>query len=162
MRFTLEQSLPGTVDEVLGALLDSEFLACLGDLPKLAPPEVLDQARDGDRVVQRIRYRFTGTLSSAVTRVIDPSKLTWVQATTYDLAARHATFRVIPDHYGSKLRCEGTYTFTARGIGTVRCVDADLSVSIPLVGRAVERAIVSGLREHIDTEGELLAEWVSQ
>ena len=160
MRFTLEQTLPGAVDDVLEALLDPEFLACLGDLPNLDHPEVLDQARDGDRVVQRVRYRFTGSLSPAVTRVIDPAKVTWIDETTYDLAARAATFRVLPDHYPGKLRCEGTYTFTAQDGSTVRRSDGDLVVKAPLVGRIVERAILGGLREHFATESDLLAEWL--
>jgi hypothetical protein len=160
MRFTLEQTLPGRVDDVLATLLDPAFLACLGDLPNLDKPEILDQVRDGERVVQRVRYRFTGSLSPAVTRVIDPAKVTWVDETTYDLGTRSATFRVLPDHYAGKLRCEGAYTFTERGETTVRRSEGDLVVKAPLVGRIVERAILGGLRDHFATESDLLAEWL--
>jgi hypothetical protein len=41
MRFSIDQALPGDIDAVLAALLDPEFLRCLGDLPNLAPPTVL-------------------------------------------------------------------------------------------------------------------------
>ena len=157
MRFSLDQELPGTVDRVLAALLDPELLSRLGELPNLGAPEVLGQERDGDVVVQRVRYAFTGSLSPAVTRVIDPKKVTWVDETTYDLSARHATFRIIPDHYANKLRCAGTYTFTERGAITVRHAEGDLSVGVPLVGRIVERAIVSGLQDHLRAEADLLA-----
>lgn len=160
MRFELDQVLPGTVDAVLEALLDPEFLRCLGDLPNLAPPEMLGQQRDGDRVVQRVHYRFTGALSPAVSRVIDPKKVTWIDEITYDLAAKRATFTIVPDHYVNKLRCSGSYEFTERGTSTVRRALGDLSVSVPLVGRVVERAIVSGLEEHISTEADLLREWL--
>jgi hypothetical protein len=160
MRFSLDQELPGDVDAVLAALLDPEFLRCLGDLPNLAPPMVLGQERDGDIVVQRVHYTFTGSLSPAVTRVIDPKKLTWVDETTYDLAARRASFRIVPDHYVNKLKCAGEYSFTARGATTLRHVAADLTVGVPLVGRVVERAIVSGLQDHMRTEVDLLAEFL--
>ena len=43
---------------------------------------------------------------------------------------------------------------------TVRRSDGELSVSVPLLGRIVERAILSGLEEHIEREGDLLAEWL--
>lgn len=157
MRFSLDQELPGTVDRVLAALLDPELLANLGELPNLGAPEVLSQERVGDVVTQRVRYAFTGSLSSAVTRVIDPKKVTWVDETTYDLAARRASFRIIPDHYEKKLRCAGTYTFTERDGVTVRHAEGDLSVGVPLVGRVVERAIVSGLQDHLRAEADLLA-----
>ena len=36
----------------------------------------------------------------------------------------------------------------------------DLRVSFPLVGGKVERAIVSGLREHADLEAAALRDWL--
>jgi hypothetical protein len=160
MRFAITQELPGAADVVIATLLDPAFLAGLGELPNLAPPTVLDQTRSGDVVVQRVHYRFVGSLSSAVTRVIDPAKVSWVDEVTYDLADRRATFRIIPDHYGDKLRCHGTYTFEEQTASTVRRVEGELSVRVPLVGRMVERAIVGGLTEHIETEASLLTEWL--
>lgn len=160
MRFSLEQTVPGTVEAVLAALLDPAFITSLGELPMLHAPEVLSQERDGTIVVQRVRHRFAGTLPPAVTRVIDPKKVTWVDQTTYDLAAGRAEFHIIPDTYGNKLRCHGTYVFTARDGMTVRRSEGELKVSVPLLGRAVERAIVSGVLEHIEREGDLLATWL--
>ena len=160
MRFSLEQTLAGRIDDVIAALLDPDFIECLGDLPNLAPPEVLDQTRDRDIVVQRVRYRFTGHLSSAVTRVIDPRKVTWIDETTYDLSVKRATFRIIPDHYVNKLRCSGTYAFSELGAATARRAEGAISVGVPIVGRVVERAIVSGLQGHLETEADLLGEWL--
>jgi hypothetical protein len=160
MRFTLDLELPGDVDDVLAALLDPELLRSLDGLPNLGAPKLLSQDRDGHTVVQRVHYQFTGTLSAAVTRVIDPRNVTWVDETTYDLAARRATSRILPDHYADKLRCTATHTFTQRGDVTVRRVEGDLSVRVPLVGRVVERAIVSGLEDHLRAEADLLARWL--
>lgn len=144
----------------MGALVDPAFLARVGDLPNLAHPELLDQRRDGVVVHQRVRHRFAGSLSSAVTRVIDPAKLTWVEESTYDLARGTASFRIVPDHYAGKLRCEGDIAFVASGDTTTRRVTGELSVKVPLVGRAVERAIVSGLEDHLRAEGALLQQWL--
>ena len=161
VRFTIEQVFPRPVDEVIAALLEPAFLECIGDLPNLAPPQLLDQQRTGHTVVQRIRYRFTGSLSPAVSRVIDPSKVTWVNETTFDLGARRASFQIIPDHYVHKLRCSGTYVFTQRDPQTTtRCIEGELTVGVPLVGKIVERAIFSGLEEHLNAEAALLLEWL--
>ena len=70
MRFQVDQALPGSVEEVLAAFTDPGFLASVGDLGKVGDPEVLDQVREGTVVRQRVRYRFTGDLSPAVTSVI--------------------------------------------------------------------------------------------
>lgn len=160
MHFSLEQSFPGDADTVLAALVGRAHLRDLGATSKVAPPVLLDERRDGDTVVQRTHYRFTGSLSAAVTRVIDPGKLTWIEETTYHLSSRRVAFRIIPDHYGTKLRCAGTATFSERDGVTFRHVEGDLSVKAPLVARLVERAIVSGFEEHLVAEAALLARWL--
>jgi len=162
VRFSVEQVLPGTVEEVLDVLADPGFVPELGALPKVGPPQLLEHRLEDGRLHQRVRYRFTGALSPAVTRVIDPSRLVWVDETTYDLAAATASFRILPDHYANRLRCSGRYRFTPAPAGCRRSIDGDLTVSYPLVGRAVERAILSGLEDHLAAEAELVGRWLAR
>jgi hypothetical protein len=163
VRFHLEQALPASADEVIDVLVDPDFLASLAELPKLGRPEVLEQRVDGRLVHQRVRYRFAGALSPAVTAVVDPDKLVWVDETTYDRAARTATFRILPEHYADRLTAGGTYRFVGTGPSTcTRTADGDLKVRFPLVGGKVERAIVSGLEEHITHESALVRRWLER
>lgn len=162
MRFTVDETLPGSVDEVLAAFVDPVFLATLTDLPTVAAPEVLDQQRDGDVVRQRLRYRFTGHLSSAVTAVIDRDKLVWVDDHTYDLAAGTGSFRILPEQYGDRIEAGGTERFTAAGGRTRWTLDAELRVHWPVVGRLVENAIVSGLRDTLANEAACVGAWLSR
>ena len=148
MRFELQQRFRAAPDDVARAFADAGFYAALQELPNVDRPEVLDRQEDGERVRLRVRYRFTGALSPAARRVIDPARLTWVEDTTHDLASRTARFVLLPDHYGSRFSCAGGYRFDPDGDGTRRRLEGDLTVRFPLVGRAVERAIVSGLRDH--------------
>ena len=162
MRFTVDQDLPGTVDEVLAALADPGFVPELGALPKVGTPELLQHEVVDGTLHQRVRYRFTGALSPAVMRVVDPGRLVWVDDTTYDLEAATATFRIIPEHYANRLRCSGRHRFSATAGGCRRSVEGDLTVSYPLVGRAVERAILSGLEEHLQAEADLIGRWLAR
>jgi hypothetical protein len=162
VRFSLDQDLPGSVEEVLAVLADPGFVPELGALPKVGPPELLEHRVADGTLHQRVRYRFTGALSPAVTRVIDPARLVWVDDTTYDLAAGTATFRILPEHYANRLRCSGRYRFSPRPVGCRRSVEGDLTVSYPLVGRAVERAILSGLEEHLGAEADLVGRWLAR
>lgn len=162
MRFALDQALPGSIDEVLAAFTDPGYLAALGELGKVGAPEVLDQTREGDVVLQRVRYRFTGDLSPAVTSVIDRDKFVWVDEHTYDLAACTASFRIVPEHYRDRLKCSGTERFHRIAEGTNRHVEAELTVRWPLVGGLVERAIVSGLKEHLAEEAVLIEAWLTR
>lgn len=149
MHFHIEQQFNGALSDVENAFCSPELLARLASLPKVGGAELLEQRHDGDKVFQRIRYRFTGDLSSAVTAVIDPDQLTWVEESVLDRTTHVTTWKIVPDHYASRLTCSGTFRLTGKADDlTVRTTDAEIKVHFPLVGGKVERAIVSGLEEH--------------
>lgn len=152
MRFDLTQTIAAPVDEVARAYASAELYAHLGGTDKLGPPDVLDRTASGDTVTLRIRYRFVADLSPAVTAVVDPQRLTWVEESVHDLAARSVAVTLHPDHYADRLRCTGRYGYAAKGDTTVRQIDGELKVKALLVAGAVEKAIVSGLKEHLQAE----------
>jgi hypothetical protein len=152
VRFDLTQTIAAPVDEVARAYASAELYEALGGTDKLGPPDVLDRSADGDVVTLRIRYQFVADLSPAVTAVVDPKKLTWVEHSVHDLSARTVAVTLHPDHYADRLRCTGRYGYTARGEATVRQIDGELKVKALLVAGAVEKAIVSGLKEHLEAE----------
>ena len=88
MDFTVIQVFAAGADAVARAYASPELYEHLVGLPKLGTPEVLDHRVDGDIVRLQVRYRFVGDLSPAVTAVVDPRRLSWVEHSTHDLAAR--------------------------------------------------------------------------
>ena len=163
MRFAVEQRFPAPLEAVEAALLDPAFLARLALLPKLGEPQLLASEVDGPIVRQQVRYRFAGELAPAVTAVVDPRRLTWVEHTTFDRRSHRGEHRIVPDHYGERLRCSYT-TQLGGGDGsfTSRVTEGELRVRFPLVGGRVERAIVSGLVEHAELEAEVLGRWLAK
>ena len=162
MRFTIEQRFPGPLGAVEAAYLDPHFLEEMGRLPKLGRPRLLDQTEEGDTVGRRIHYTFAGDLSPAVTAVVDPDKLSWVEESTLDRRTHRTTFRIVPDHYGRRLACSGTFVLLPDANGTRRVTEGDIEVRFALVGGRVERAIVSGLQEHAGLEEKVMAAWLTQ
>ncbi len=136
-------------------LYDPGFIEVMAQLPKLGRPQIVSWDDQGDTLHTQVRYAFVGELSSAVRRVIDPARLTWIQDQTTDRRSHQAASSPsCPDHYPGLLRCGGTFSLTHdRSGGSVRLARGRIQVSMPIVGPKVERAIVSGLEEHAETEG---------
>jgi uncharacterized protein DUF2505 len=153
--FLIEQTYAADPDEVARAYTEPELYDLIAEVSSLGRPEVLDRTnQDGGKVVVlEVRYRFTGRLSTAARAILDPDKLSWVEHSTHEVARRHVDYRLVPDHYGDRFRASGKCT-TRRGPhgGAVRTVEGTVRVKGPLVGRAVENAIVSGLRDHLASE----------
>lgn len=153
MRFELDQHFSSTADAVADAYADPDLYPTLVGLPKLGGIEVLDHDRNEHRARLRIRFRFTGHLPAAVTTVVHPGKLTWVQESDHDLADGSARFLLKPDHYPDRLKASGRFTITAGPDGGARRrVSGDLRVRALLVAGQVEQAIVSGLDEYLQAE----------
>jgi hypothetical protein len=161
MRFRIEQHFSGPVDAIARAYADPELYVALQGLPKLTQPEVLRHDVAGDVVTLEVRYRFSGDLSAAVTAVIDPARLTWVERSVHDLSDHMTMFAMHPDHYADRFRCTGTYRFDAVDGGSRRRGQGDLRIKAFLVAGAVEGAIVSGLEEHLVDEAPIVDAFVA-
>lgn len=160
MRFRIEQRFDVGLADVESILVDPDFLARLAELPKLGHPELLDQRTDGHLVHQRIRYAFIGELGAMVRAAVDPAKLTWVEESTIDRRTHTTSWTIVPDHYESLLTAAGTFTLTTgQDGGTRRLAEGAVEVHVPVLGRKVEAAIVSGLEEHAAAEADVLAAW---
>ena len=109
---------------------------------------------------QRIRHVFTGHLSAAARAILDPARLTWVDDSVLDRRTHRSRFEIVPDHYPDRLHCTGTVTLDEREGVTRRRTEADLRVTVPLVGHWVEQAIVAGLRDHAEAEEEVVQHWL--
>jgi hypothetical protein len=162
VRFVLRQRFPVPVEVVEDALADPSFFEHAGAFTELGSPRLLELRVEGAIVHRRLRYRFVGELSPAVTSVVDPARLTWVEESAHDRRTHAGQHRILPDHYGERLRCRFTTRLQPEGGGTERVADGDLRVRFPLVGGKVERAIVSGLVHHAEVEEAVLAGWLQE
>jgi Protein of unknown function (DUF2505) len=161
MDFTIKQHLDATPAKIAALYLDADFLASIND-PHLAHPELLDQQRNGSVVNQRIRYHFTAELSSAVRRVIDPDRLSWVEESTHDLHAHTTTAHIVPDHYADRLEASYEVAMSRQGTSTRRVTTGLLTVHMHFVGARVENVIVSGLQDHGELESAAVAQWLAR
>ena len=169
MRFESEQRIAGPVDAVARIYTEPRFYERLGELPKLGKPEVLHRREDGALVHLAVRFRFTGHLSPAVAKVVDPARLSWVEESVHDLDRYTVTFRAEPDNYADRLRFDGSSRFEPDGHDvTRRLAEGDVAVKVPLllgdgpVAHAVAGAIISGIREHFAAEVAVVEQLLSE
>jgi Protein of unknown function (DUF2505) len=160
MDFSVDQSFAAGPEAVVRAYASPELYAQLGtagERSKLGHPEVVSHRVDGTTVELAVRYRFVGHLPSAVTAVVDPRRLSWVEHSTHDLAEGIMRFRIEPDHYGDRLQASGQATVVARaGGGSRRTLTGSVRVRVLLAGPRVERVMVSGMRDNLAAEAPLV------
>ena len=143
------------------AFVDPAMLGAMATRRELGRPDLLDHLDRGSSVSERVRYAFAGHLSPAVTKVLDPHRLTWVEDSELDRVTHRTVLTIHPDHYADRLSCSGTVDARPRSTAAPgRIVDGDLTVRFPLVAAKVERAIVSGMHDHAAVEARFVQAWL--
>ena len=155
MRFTIRHAVEVPPARAVAAYASPAFYEGRSARDNIAVHGVVLHEVHTDRVVLEVRFAFTGHVSPAVRAVVDPGRLSWVTRTEVRPAEARSTWEVRPDHYPDRLSARGTYRFEPGGgasAGTLVLVDGELTVRVPIVGRSVERTIVSGLRDYLEDE----------
>ena len=158
MKFSISEKVAVSPDAAVAAYGDPAFYEGRAPSGDISLVEVVGH-QDGPPATMEIRYKFTGSVSSAVRAVVDPAKLSWVTRTELRPQEHRTRFTVLPDHYPDRLDCSGTFLFTEGEDGpdsTVVTIEGDLKVHVFLVGRTVEQLIVNGLRSYLAAEVSLL------
>jgi len=157
----LEHRIDAPVDVVERASLDPAFEERLADLPNIAERTVTSREEQADGRIHRVvRYRFTGPIPAPVIKAIGGSVISWDEIGDFDPDSHEWRFEIKPHFFGGRIRCHGRYGFAPDEDATLRTVDVDLKVAVPLVGGRVEKVIASGLRDNMNAEAGLLASYV--
>ena len=162
MKFAIRQAVAVPPDRAMAAYASPTFYQGRPERDHIAVREVVRHEEAGDRVLLEVRMAFTGSVSSAVRAVVDPAKMSWITRTEILLAEARSNWVILPDHYPDRLSASGTYRFAegAAGPGNTDVeVEGDLKIRVPIVGRSVERVIVSDLQDYIAEEAAGIAGW---
>jgi hypothetical protein len=154
VHFSIDQDVNVSPEMAMVAYGSPAFYEGRPDVDNIAVLEVVNFEDNDTSLLIEVRFKFKGSISSAVKAVIDPDKMSWITRTEVLLEERRSTFTVLPDHYPDRLTSSGSYNF-ADGTGrntAVVTVEGDLKVHVPIVGRSVEKVILSGLGTYIGQE----------
>jgi hypothetical protein len=159
--FTARHEFDAAPEAVAAAMTDPEFVGSL-HLPDLEPPEVLDHRVDDDGRMVRARFRFVGKLDPIARRVLGNDRISWVQEVRVNGPNSAGTLAVTPDAQADRMRFAGAYTLTPEGGTTVRALQGELSIRVPLIAKRAEQHILPGLLRRIDLEAGALRDWLAR
>lgn len=150
VRFAAEHRFRAPVDAVAALLLDPDFHRTL-DLPDMAVIDVVATGADGESVL-RVRYRFVGQLDPIARRLLGRRELTWAQELRLDPATGTGWLSFAADADPRRLHGAADVALEALDGGTLRRIEGELTVAVPLLGGRAEGHILPGLLRRLDIE----------
>lgn len=157
MRFRKEVHFPGTVDEVREMILDPEFRNRVSVAAGGRPAESrLVETPEGTLSINDTSPEVSGL--PAFARPVVGGRLVIHQE---ELWVSRDTARLTVHSDGKPGRIDGTITLTPTDTGTIQTTEAEIKVSVPLVGGQVEKLMGRILGSLLKTQGRLGAEWLA-
>jgi Protein of unknown function (DUF2505) len=158
VQFCAEHRFGGTPDAVAAVLADRTFYEEL-QLPDLSLDAVVDEARGrrGERVLV-LRYEYTGNLDPMARRLLGGERLTWTQEVRLDPGGDGEGAAVVgelafrAEAQPALLHGDARFSLRADRGATIRGLEGELVVALPVVGRMAEQRIVPGVLARLDAE----------
>ena len=161
MNFEITHTFDARPDEVAQAMLDEDYQRSLITLGKLRR-ELLDQkAGANGHVVRRTRCVLDVEISGVAKKFIGEGDPAWVEKAIWNEEAMLWSFTIDPEIAKELLEARGTIRLSDDGDGTLRIVEGQVKVRVPLYGVKVESWIVNGLTDAYDEEAERLRAWLA-
>jgi Protein of unknown function (DUF2505) len=163
VEFSAEHRFPAAPDAVASVLADRAFYEDL-ELPDLSLDAVV-HAGQGETAGERtliLRYEYTGNLDPMARRLLGGERLTWTQEVRLRATGPKAgdaapgsvdgvlVFRA--EANPDLLHGDARFTLVADRDATVRRLEGELVVALPVIGRMAEQRIVPGVLNRLDVE----------
>jgi hypothetical protein len=158
--FHREHEFPAPAAAVAAGMTDAGFVEGLA-LPDVSPAEILDRRHDAEGDELRVRYQYVGQLDPIARRIVGDSHIAWVQVVTVQPDARRGTLTIDPVSLHGRVTCNATYALDPAVDGsTLRTLDGELVIRVPVIGRTAERRVLEGVLRRLDIEADALREWL--
>jgi hypothetical protein len=165
MKMDMVHSFPCSRATCEEHLNDPEIIRmCEGKLPYLKS-RVLVESKEGpgpDQHFWRFRCEADYKMPEAARKVLGDN-FGWFEESVFDRKEHVVRFKVLPDYFKGRYRCEGDQHFVERPDGGVdRVMTIEIEVGILLVGRLVEKHILERLRETYAVEHAIQNEFFTR
>jgi hypothetical protein len=156
MHFTTEHRFPAPPERVAALMVDPDFETHV-DLPDLSTPTVLEHDVKAAEHVLRLRYEYVGQLDGVARRLLGNRQLALIQAVRLDPRTGNGRLTLEAEADSDRVHGAAAITLTTDGPrGSVRRLDGDFTVKVPLMGGSVERRLLPGILSRLDVEAAAL------
>jgi hypothetical protein len=160
VHFEIAHDFDIPLDALELAVLSPDLVETLA--PLLTNIETVKQVTHAmhDGVFERVwSYRANVKIPGFAKPYVTPAMLGWNEESSYDLKKHKAEWTIVPHvkpAWRKFFHSKGTYRLVAKGGGSARIIEGDLSLEVPLLKQVAEKRIMREVKKTFDAEAEAL------
>jgi hypothetical protein len=160
MKFHLKHPLPSDVETAWSTIMSEEFLIASYDHIGTLREKISEQEKDG-KILTSLKITLQNELPTVAAKVIGSTKLSWLQDQIIDHSTRIMQWRIkIPG--SNKITAKGSFSIIADGENSIRIVEGEVNVGIPIVGRKIEKHVCTQLENSYQKTAEFSQQWLQK
>ena len=123
--------------------------------------ELLSSEERNGTVFMTVRVTVNKPLPPMAAKVIGGNQLSWIQEQIVDHSQKTMRWKIaIPK--AAKVQAFGSFSVKEDGDKSLRVVDGDVQVKIPIVGKKAEKHICAQLEESYERSARFTQDWLSR
>jgi len=165
MKFKFEHRFDVPVEQLEQTMFSEELPAFLkANMPSLKNIEVLERTDSQTTIQRKVRYEPIALIKKVGPKKVPPEAMIWVEQSRYDRSRHEMTFENVPTHPKVKnlMTNKGTVRLIPSGSGSMRVLEGELKVAVPLLGRVAEKIIFKTAGKVVQEEAAALRKFIAE
>lgn len=160
MKIDIRHDFPCDCETYWRSFNDPAFIARMESLTNMERTVLSEETLEDGTVKRLQRFQTQVTLPGPAAAAIGVKQLFYDQESITDAARFHVAWRVIPPAVPDKIKASGTLVVQATPTGCTRIVEGDVRVTIPMMGKRIEKMVVEMLGKSYDASARLRMKWL--
>lgn len=147
MKYTVEDVLDGPLDKIVKICLDrSRDTKVYSNITKCTVLKSED--KDGKRFVT-VETVANGDIPPKLRHLINPKMLTWTEEGVFDFKTNEYKYKVRTHFFTNVCGISGHFKYKEKDGKTVRTLDGEVKINIPILGMIAEKKIVEVQKDNL-------------
>lgn len=130
--------------------------------PNVTSCKVVKEETKGSKRFVKVESVGNGDIPPRVRNLITPKMLTWIETGEYDFDKKEYRYTVRPFFFANVFSMKGHIKYIKEGEKTIRTLDGDIEIKIPILGAIVEKKIVEVQKANLELDVKCMREEVAE
>ncbi len=147
MKYHAKDIIDGPLDKVVEICLDrSRDVRVYTNVTKT---KVVKSERKGNKLRVVVETLANGDIPPKLRKLLSPKMLTWTEEGEFDFDKYEYKYRVKTHYFSDLTKITGHFKYYEEDGKTVRELDGEIKIKIPILGRIAEKKIVEVQKENL-------------
>jgi len=143
----VEDVIDGPLEDVIEICLDRS--RDVEVYPNVTKTEVLKRETRGSKMYVKVETLANGDIPPKLRKLISPKMLTWTEDGEFDHDKNEYKYTVKTHYFTNVTNIKGHFKYFEKNGKTVRHLDGEVKINIPILGRIAERKIIEVQKENL-------------